>query len=94
VEITAADSDQPVAEADVLVLYVSERGTAAKRIEANVKTDARGIAQVTGIPAGKIFLRVVAKGFKKFYRWYECAGEKQTIPIRLEKLPRWEGKPN
>jgi hypothetical protein len=93
IEVTARESGQPIAEAEVFVRHVPERDAGGKKILANVKTDANGIAQLSGIPAGKIFVQVSAKGCKSFSRWYEHAGGGQTIQIQLEKLPRWEGKP-
>ncbi len=93
IEVTAWETSQPVAEAEVLVRYVPERDAGGKKIQANVKTDARGVAQVPGIPAGKIVVQVSAKGYRSFSRWYEHSKEAQTIQIQLEKLPRWEGKP-
>ena len=93
IEVAARESGQPVAEAEVLVRHVPERDAGEKKIQANVKTDARGMAQVPAIPAGKIVVQVSAKGYKSFSHWYEHAGGGQTIQIQLEKLPRWEGKP-
>jgi hypothetical protein len=93
IEVAARESGQPVAEAEVLVRDVPEHGVPGNKIEMKVKTDANGIAQLSGFPAGKIFVQVSAKGCKSFSRWYEHAGGGQTIQIQLEKLPRWEAKP-
>jgi len=82
IEVTAGDSGQPVVAAEVLVRYVPEPGSAGKKMEANVKTDARGIAQVSDIPAGKIVVQISAKGYRSFSRWYEHAEKRQTIQIQ------------
>jgi len=93
IEVTARETGQPVAEAEVLVRHVPERDAGDKKIQANMRTDPRGVAQVPAIPAGKIVVQASAKGYKSFSRWYERSGEAQTIQIQLEKLPRWEVKP-
>jgi hypothetical protein len=93
IEVTAREGGQPIAEAEVLVRHMPERDAGDKKIQANMRTDPRGVAQVPAIPAGKIVVQVSAKGYKSFSRWYEHSGEAQTIQIQLEKLPRWEDKP-
>src|SRR5262249_5531106 len=93
VEVAARESGQPVPEADVFVHHVPQRDAGGKRIETNVKTDARGVARVPGIPAGTMIVQVSAKGYRNFSRWSEHSEETQAIQIRLERTPHWEDKP-
>src|SRR6266852_3021249 len=81
-ELRIEVTGQPVVAAEVLVRYVPEPGSTGKKMEANVKTDARGIAQVSDIPAGKIVVQISAKGYRSFSRWYEHAEKRQTIKTR------------
>lgn len=68
--------DRPVPKASITVTFVSGHKMFVKKVrsEWNSKTNSKGVAELPGMPAGKVRLQVIAQGFQTLGKSSRSAG--------------------
>ncbi len=87
-QVLDAQKGSPVPHAAVTLKFIrSKKMLHMKKVRAewDVKTDSNGQVQVPEIPAGKLRVLVLAKGYQTFGEDFEIAGEEQTITVKLAR---------
>jgi hypothetical protein len=88
--VTESESDVPIPEASVALVYWSGKKSAEEKKEIEVKTDNNGIAIFPRVVAEKFAVSVIVKGYKPCWRWIRSNGSEELIRVRLEK---WASTP-
>lgn len=88
-KITNSEDDRPIAGATVSVAYWHKTDSRLEKKEMETRSDERGIAEFSGVPAGKVAVRVCIKGFRSYWHWLQTTSRQEPVHIRLE---RWANR--
>ena len=85
VVVTDAQKGSPIARAAVTLKFIRGKNIFRKkdRAEWDVRTNSQGQVAVPAIPAGKLRVLVVAKGYQTFGEDFDVSGDQQTISVKL-----------
>lgn len=90
VEVTAEETGEPIGKATIYVKYQQERFLRRdKKFEFSTKTDAEGKATFPPLPAGRVLVQVIGKGWKTYGRYHELQGPKHILEIKLKPAKKW-----
>lgn len=78
------DNGKPVRNASVILHPVNKEGK-QERSGFQLKTDAEGNAQYSGVPYGKLRVQVIAQGFKTYGEDFDITQPTHEIVIKLKR---------
>jgi hypothetical protein len=84
-QVTDAESDVPVPEAQVSLAYWQKKVAREVRKEIEVKTDKKGLVEFPRLEAHKLAVSVTVRGYRSYWRWIRPEGSNGLMRIRLEK---------
>ena len=83
-QITNSEDDLPIPGATVSLVYWQRTDSRLEKKEIETKSDENGIAEFSGVPAGKVAVSVSMKGFRRYWRWLQTTSPQEPVRIRLE----------
>jgi len=89
-KVTDSESDLPIQDASVSLVYWRRKEFAEEKREIELKTDKNGIAEFPNVKAEKFAVSVIVKGYRPCWRWIRSNGAEELIRMRLEK---WASTP-
>jgi hypothetical protein len=90
IELTAADTKKPIADASVYLKFTQDGLLRDRPIELNLKTNQNGVARSPLIPKGRVLIQIVMPGWKTYGQYFEVDRDEQVIQINLERpTTRW-----
>jgi len=88
--VADSESDLPIPDASVALIYWSRKVSAEEKKEIELKTDKNGISEFPRVAAEKFAVSVIVKGYRPYWRWIRANGSEGLIRMRLEK---WASTP-
>ena len=83
-QITNSEDDRPIPGATVSLVYWQRTDFRLEKKEIETKSDENGIAEFSGVPAGKVAVSVSMKGFRPYWHWLQTTSPQEPVRIRLE----------
>ena len=80
IQVVAGEANEPVKRAEVFVKVED------KNFEQTVRTNGRGVVNISGVPRGRVFIQVTATNCITSSTQYELSQDSQTIQIKLQKV--------
>jgi hypothetical protein len=84
-QVTDSETDVPVPDAAVSLVYWQKDTTTKDKKEIEGKTDANGLADFLRVEANKMAVSVTAKGYRSCWRWIHPNDSLEPTRIRLER---------
>jgi Carboxypeptidase regulatory-like domain len=83
-QIINSEDDRPIPGATVSLVYWQRTNFRLEKNEIETKSDEHGMAQFSGVPAGKVAVSVSMKGFRAYWHWLQTTSPQELVRIRLE----------
>jgi hypothetical protein len=83
-QITNSEDDRPIPGATICMMYWQRTDFRLEKKEIETTSDENGVAEFSGIPAGKVAVSVRAKCFRSYWHWLQTTSPQELVRIRLE----------
>ncbi len=83
-QITNSEDDRPISGATVRLVYWQRTDFRLEKKEIETKSDENGVAEFSGVPAGKVAVSASAKGFRPYWHWLQTTSPQEPVRIRIE----------